>query len=189
MVISHQSLEFQEFLYKIYTSWRESGLYSNFFNEKDYMTNQDYITHMYLYNNASKDSDTHIHIFYNDNRGVYEYQVKCYNDHFGHESFDVENILNDSNRYVEMFKELLFSCEEKFNEYNEVNEYMIASNIGKRSTGKPRTRKQRGRKSRRKPRKTKRRKIKKLKTKRRKTRKVKKTKKNRKTKMSRKKLI
>ena len=173
MVISHQSPEFQEFLYKIYTSWRESGLYSNFFNEKDYMTNQDYITHMYLYNNASKDSDTHIHIFYNDNRGVYEYQVKCYNDHFGHESIDVENILNDSNRYVEMFKELLFSCEEKF------NEYMIASIIDKRSTGKPRTRKQRGRKSRRrKPRKTKRRK-----TKRRKTRKIKKPKKNRNTKM------
>ena len=133
MVISHQSPEFQEFLYKIYTSWRESGLYSNFFNEKDYMTNQDYITHMYLYNNASKDSDTHIHIFYNDNRGVYEYQVKCYNDHFGHESIDVENILNDSNRYVEMFKELLFSCEEKF------NEYMIASIIGKRSTKNKKT--------------------------------------------------
>ena len=105
---------------------------------------------MYLYNNASKDSDTHIHIFYNDNRGVYEYQVKCYNDHFGHESIDVEHILNDSNRYVEMFKEFLFSCEEKFNEYNEVNEYMIASNIGNKSTGKPRRRKPRTRKPRRK---------------------------------------
>ena len=160
MVISHQSPEFQDFLYKIYTSWRESGLYSNFFNEKDYMTNQDYITHMYLYNNASKDSDTHIHIFYNDNRGVYEYQVKCYNDHFGHESIDVENILNDSNRYVEMFKELLFSCEEKF------NEYMIASIIGKRST---KTRKQRGRKTRRRKPIRKTRKLRKSKTKRRKT--------------------